>query len=122
MGFIPASMLTMVSLHVSRCIEYSGVTVGNALDDHPGQLCVPNESPSRWHSRMACRISCRQESVPMALVESLTPVCIGPPTKNCCTPLMPAALKASRSAVMPSLLTTPSIHCQIMMGFAASDG
>ena len=81
---------TGVSVQTSFCIESSGLTVGKALEDQPGQLCVPKVSPSRLHSLMACRISSRQLSVPMALVVSLTRIWVSLPTRNCCTPPMPA--------------------------------
>lgn len=48
--------LSLTSEYTSFCIEYSGVTFPYALDDHPGQLCVPKLSPSLLHSSIAHRI------------------------------------------------------------------
>ena len=47
-----------------RLLDQAGLT-GEALEDQPGQLCVPKLRPSRAHSSMAKRINSRHFSLPI---------------------------------------------------------
>ena len=78
--------------------------------------------PSRAHSSIAKRISSCHSGEPMGHFSYVKSVWDGPPTWKFCTPARPAAAKASRSAVMPSFVTQPSIHCQMITGFASCGG
>src|SRR6478735_9824651 len=95
-----------VSLHVISCIASSGVIHGPPLDDQPGQLCMMNSKPSRSHSLIACFFNCSHSS----LKYFIAPLGIPVPTSKLSTPPIPTCFIASRSSVIPSLVTFPFIQ------------
>ena len=109
--------MALVSLIVTRCIEFSGVFHGPPLLDQPAQLCMASFKPRRSASRAACFISSRHSGV-----RNLT----GPGgdalrLKTSALP-MPTRCIASRSAVMPALVMLPSIQCHQMSALAEAGG
>ena len=113
---------TCVAVQTISCMESSGVIHGPPEPEQPEALDMPSCSPRRWHSLAACSTKssqCGVSTQASPAVPSGSPPC---QILVIWAPLRPMAFMASRSFVMPSLVTLSSIQCHQVRGREESGG